>query len=213
MPQSKMELRNGASRPRYWGEAFMYAVHIRNLSPTSALRDIVPVHAWSGRKPDISHLRIFGSMAYANIPKKVRGGKLEVTSIKCRLLGWWADETKGYRLEEVETRKLIAARDIKFVEDTKPDDLAVIEGDEPRRPVDNLVDSAPPIYPHHYRHLHQPQSPLSHPTLNLRAASNPKKVRLLHPQPLYHPYQCHSWLRHLESPSGQTYHHENLLQE
>ena len=115
----------------------MYAVHIRNHSPTSALRETVPIHAWSGRKPDISHLRIFGSTAYANIPKKVRGGKLEPTSIKCRLLGWWADETKGYRLEEAETRKLITARDVRFVKDTKSDDLAVIEGDEPRWPLDD----------------------------------------------------------------------------
>ncbi len=79
---------------RYWGEAFQYAVHIRSVTYTSALEDQVPVHAWTGNKPDISHLRIFGSVAYANIPKKVRGGKLEVTSVKCRLMGWWADETK-----------------------------------------------------------------------------------------------------------------------
>ena len=96
----------------YWGEAFMYAVHIRNLLPTSALRDTIQIHAWSGCKPDISHLHIFGSTAYANIPKKVRGGKLEATSIKCCLLGWWADETKGYRLEEAKTGKLITAQDV-----------------------------------------------------------------------------------------------------
>ena len=118
----------------------MYAVHIRNVSPTSTLRDTVPIHAWSGHKPDISYLHIFGSIAYANIPKKVRGGKLEATSIKCRLLGWWADETKGYRLEETETGKLITVRDVHFVEDTKPDDLAVIENDEPQHPMDDLVD-------------------------------------------------------------------------
>ena len=91
----------------YWGEAFMYAVHIHNVSPTSALQDTVPIHAWSGCKPDISYLRIFGSTAYANIPKKVHGGKLEAISIKCCLLGWWADKTKGYRLEETEMGKLI----------------------------------------------------------------------------------------------------------
>ena len=117
---SKMDL-------RYWGEAFLYAVHIRSLTHTSALDNIVPAHAWSGTKPDVSHLRIFGSVAYANIPKKVRGGKLEVTSIKCRLLGWWADETKGYRLEDVETGKIITARDVRFAEDDSPGDLAVIE--------------------------------------------------------------------------------------
>ena len=47
-------------------------------------------------------------------------------SVKCRLLGWWTDEAKGYRLKEVEIGKLIAARDV-FVEDDTPADLAVIE--------------------------------------------------------------------------------------
>jgi hypothetical protein len=92
---------------QYWGEAFMYAIHIRNLSPTRGLNEKVPYHAWTKWKPDVSHLRIFGSIAYANIPKKVQGGKLEVTSRKCQLLGYWADETKGYWLEDAETGKLI----------------------------------------------------------------------------------------------------------
>jgi len=73
---------------------------------------MVPMQAWSGKKPDISHLRIFGSVAYVNIPKKLHGGKLEVTLLKCWLLGWWADETKGYRLEDIMTGKLITARDV-----------------------------------------------------------------------------------------------------
>ena len=111
----------------YWGEAFMYAVHIRSLSPTSALNDIVPFHAWYGRKPNVSHLCIFGSVGYVNIPKKTRKGKLAVTSFKCRIIGWWADETRGYRLEDVETGKLITARDVKFIEDDSPGDLAIIE--------------------------------------------------------------------------------------
>jgi hypothetical protein len=45
---------------RYWGEAFMYAVHIQSITPTSALNGKVPFEAWTGHKPDISHLRIFG---------------------------------------------------------------------------------------------------------------------------------------------------------
>jgi len=56
---------------RYWGEAFIYAIHIQNLSPTHGLDEKVPYHAWTNWKPDVSHLRIFGSITYANIPKKV----------------------------------------------------------------------------------------------------------------------------------------------
>jgi hypothetical protein len=88
----------------------MYAVHIRNLSPTSALPNVVPYEAWTGRKPDVSHLRVFGSVAYANI------------------LGWWANETKGYRLEDVETRALVTSRDVRFIEDDTTSDLVEIDG-------------------------------------------------------------------------------------
>ena len=55
---------------------------------------------------------------------------MEVTAKKCRLLGYWADETKGYRLEDAKTGKLITSRDVRFVEDERPTDLAMIEGDK-----------------------------------------------------------------------------------
>jgi len=47
--------------------------------------------------------------------------------VKCRLLGWWADEMKGYRLEDIETGKLITSQDVRFVEDESPGDLVVVE--------------------------------------------------------------------------------------
>ena len=40
----------------------------------------------------------------------------------------------------MELGKLITARDVRFVEDMKPDDIAVIENDEPQHPMDDLVD-------------------------------------------------------------------------
>jgi hypothetical protein len=61
----------------------------------TAIQDKVPMHMWTSHKPDVSHLRVFGSISYANIPKKVCEGKLEVTSVKCRLLGRWANESKA----------------------------------------------------------------------------------------------------------------------
>ena len=66
-------------------------------------------------------------MAYVNIPKKVHSGKLEATLRKCQLLGWWADETKGYRLEDEENGRLITLHDVRFLEDERPNDLAVIK--------------------------------------------------------------------------------------
>jgi len=72
---------------RYWGEAFMYAVHIRRLTLTISLSGRVPYEAWTGHKPDVSHLRIFGSLGWAHIPEEVRRGKLELRAVKVRMLG------------------------------------------------------------------------------------------------------------------------------
>ena len=66
----------------YWEEVFMYAVHIQNIMYISMLKDKVPKYAWTGHKTDVSHLCIFGSIGYANIPKKLRGEKPQEISLK-----------------------------------------------------------------------------------------------------------------------------------
>jgi hypothetical protein len=47
----------------YWGEAVMTVVHLLNRSPTKALDGKTPYEAWHGRKPAVSHLRVFGCLA------------------------------------------------------------------------------------------------------------------------------------------------------
>jgi len=79
--QSKMELQNVLL------PSFMYAVHIRSLTFTSGLKEIVPYEAWTGHKPNVSHLHIFGSLGWAHVPKRVRKGKLESRAVKVQLLG------------------------------------------------------------------------------------------------------------------------------
>jgi len=105
---------------KYWGKAFMYVMHIRSLTLTSGLKDMVPYEAWTGCKPNVSHLCIFGSLSWAHVPKQVRRGKLESRAVKVQLLGWWIDKTKGYRLEDLENHKVITSRDVYFLEDSSP---------------------------------------------------------------------------------------------
>ena len=52
---------------KYWAEAVECAAYIRNRLPTTALREKkTPFEMWNGRKPNISHLKVFGCMAYAH---------------------------------------------------------------------------------------------------------------------------------------------------
>ncbi len=44
----------------FWAEAVNTTVYIKNQCPTKAFESQTPQEAWTGRKPNVSHLRVFG---------------------------------------------------------------------------------------------------------------------------------------------------------
>ena len=101
----------------YWAEAVSTAVYLKNRCPTKAVQGMTPYEAWHGEKPRVDHFRVFGCDAYAHIPKDERG-KFDTKARKCVLLGY-GEETKGYRLYDVTTKKVIHSRDVRFNEKAK----------------------------------------------------------------------------------------------
>jgi len=89
-----------------------YAIHILNRCPTKTLDNIVLEEAWIERKLDISHIRIFGYIAYAHVPDKLRQ-KLNDKSEKCIFLCYY-DQSKVYLLYNPVTRKVVIIKDVKF---------------------------------------------------------------------------------------------------
>ena len=75
---------------------------------------MTPEEAWSGRKPNVEHLRIFGCIAYAHIPDEKRK-KLDDKGVKCIFLGY-SDVSKAYKLFDPITEKIIISRDVIFDE-------------------------------------------------------------------------------------------------
>ena len=96
---------------KFWVEALNTAVYLRNRSPTKAVNHATPFEAWTGNKPDVSHLHSFGCTAYAHIPKDERK-KLDSKTRKCIFLGY-GTETKGYRLYDCERKGVFYSRDVK----------------------------------------------------------------------------------------------------
>ena len=47
----------------YWAEAVSTAAYIRNRVAASALPVKTPFEMWYGKKPKVSHLRVFGCIA------------------------------------------------------------------------------------------------------------------------------------------------------
>jgi len=51
----------------FWAEAVNTAVYIKNRCRKKTLDSRTPQEAWTGTKPDVSHLRVFGCKTFAHI--------------------------------------------------------------------------------------------------------------------------------------------------
>jgi len=96
-----------------WGEAIMTAMYLRNRSETSTLPDMTPYEAWFGKKPGVSHLKVFGTKAV--VLDKTRKGKFSQKGIEHILVGY-SETAKAYRLFNPDTQTIKEARDVVFLE-------------------------------------------------------------------------------------------------
>jgi transposase InsO family protein len=55
-----------------WGQATMTTIYVQNKIPHCILKDMTPEEAFSGKKPNVENLRIFGCPIYSHIPKDKR---------------------------------------------------------------------------------------------------------------------------------------------
>jgi hypothetical protein len=55
-----------------WAEAAMTTVYVQNRLPHSALGLKTPEEMFTGKKPEVSHLKIFGYPLFIHIPKEKR---------------------------------------------------------------------------------------------------------------------------------------------
>ena len=74
---------------------------------------MVPEEVWSGIKPNVKHLRIFGAICYKHIPDQLRQ-KLDDKGELMVFLGY--HETGGYRLFDPRSKQIAISRDVEFDE-------------------------------------------------------------------------------------------------
>ena len=79
-----------------WVEETMTTVCIQNRSPHRILDNVTPEEAFTGKKPSVDHLQIFGSPAYIHVPKDKRKN-LDSKSIKGIFVGY-SLSSKAYRI-------------------------------------------------------------------------------------------------------------------
>ena len=115
---------NGSGLPKiYWAEALATANYVRNRSPASG-QDKTPWELFYGKKPNVSHLRVFGERVYAHVPKELRN-KLADTSQPGKFIGY-PPGTKGYKIL-LDTGQIIISRDVTVKGGTSDDDMAEID--------------------------------------------------------------------------------------
>eukprot|EP00253_Pinus_taeda_P028656 PITA_28656 len=98
----------------YWAEVVNCAAYILNRCPTKVVMNRVPEEAWSGRKQGVTHMKVFGCVAYAHIPDQLRR-KLDSKEEKCIFIGY-SEKSKAYRLYIPSTKKFFVIKDVQFIE-------------------------------------------------------------------------------------------------
>ncbi|KAM1689023.1 hypothetical protein ACFX2K_036826 [Malus domestica] len=98
-----------------WAESVACDAYISNRSPTRSVWGKTPQEAWSGRKPGISHLRVFGSIAYVHVLDE-RRTKLDDKSEKFIFIGYDSN-SKGYKLYNLNNGNMVISRDVTFDEE------------------------------------------------------------------------------------------------
>jgi hypothetical protein len=97
-----------------WAEACNTVVYLQNRSPHRALGNVTPDEAFTGHKPQVGHLHIFGCVTYSFIPKELRK-KMEPTAEKGIFVGY-SEVSKAYRIYIPALKRVVVRRDVKFEE-------------------------------------------------------------------------------------------------
>ena len=99
----------------FWALALQAAVYLRNRSPTRIVVGMTPFEAFTGRRPSLGNLRVWGCLAYVHIPKQKRTGKLAPRSTPCIFVGY-SQESKAYLLWDPSRKTVVTSRDVTFIE-------------------------------------------------------------------------------------------------
>jgi hypothetical protein len=78
--------------------------------------------AFTGRRPNVEHIRIFGCLTYSHVPSE-RRTKLDPTSQQGILVGY-SEFSKAYRIYILPLRRVVVIRDVRFEEDRDFSDIS-----------------------------------------------------------------------------------------
>jgi len=112
-----------------WADAIKTAVYIKNRATSRALPvGKTPFEQWTGSKPDVSHMRVFGSICWVVLHKSHIEGTFGDKAAKGVFLGY-PDGSKAYKVI-LNDGKVVKARSVVFAE-TNVRDVAEVPEELP----------------------------------------------------------------------------------
>lgn len=97
----------------YWGEAVLHATHLHNVKSSTVLDNCTPFEALFGFKPNISYLRVFGSLAIVQL----QNNKFSKSGAKSILL---SHTRYVYKIQELSTLNVTLTNQVTFDETVFP---------------------------------------------------------------------------------------------
>jgi hypothetical protein len=88
-----LKLQEAGLNKKYWAEAANTAIYVRSSCPSKAIGGEIPEELWSKKTVNLNHLRAFGCLAHAHVPKQERQ-KLDPKSIP-KMFVRYCDTSKG----------------------------------------------------------------------------------------------------------------------
>ena len=96
-----------------WGEALLTACHVNNRIPSMKTK-VSPYEIWKGRKPNLKYFRVWGCIGFYRVHDP-KSHKLGPRGIKSVFVGY-AENSKAYRLLNLDTNVIVESRDVEFIE-------------------------------------------------------------------------------------------------
>ena len=103
MEKARIMLSSAGIGHEFQSEVVETTCYLVNQSPTSTLVEKTTQEVWTGKKPSIKHMKVFGCDAYVHVPKEKRR-KLDNKAKKCIFIGY-KDGMKGYKIWNPITKK------------------------------------------------------------------------------------------------------------
>jgi hypothetical protein len=85
---------NEKNLPNYfWAKATVTIIYIMNQTPTTTIHGMTLEEKFTSKKPNVSHLSVFGCIAYVHVPNEKRS-KPDPKAKKCIFIGYSLEQKR-----------------------------------------------------------------------------------------------------------------------